>query len=215
MRRLPASALTLAVLGILISVTANLMNEETNVNLYMLPDDCDFSQVQANSSTEFDCSPKLADRFFSEFRGLLINAPTAVVWPLNPPEVDVVTFPDGSNNGPYRINVAGLANVPDSTLDLGGDVAYQVLLVAINQQTAHSYSGKMVEMGTPSIPPPGVLPGFEAQANPPPQDQARTSYFNLDLVANLGVPIESATYTVYATLGEFKSNVLSVQITME
>ncbi|MES2824574.1 MAG: hypothetical protein V4732_13300 [Pseudomonadota bacterium] len=37
------------------------------------------------------------------------------------------------------------------------------------------------------------------------------NYFNMDLIENLGVPIADATYAVYATLGDFKSNVLTIK----
>ena len=38
-----------------------------------------------------------------------------------------------------------------------------------------------------------------------------TLYANADLVNICGVPIANAIYTVYATLGEYKSNVLTIK----
>lgn len=42
-------------------------------------------------------------------------------------------------------------------------------------------------------------------------ESASESYFNVDLVNNLNIPITEAIYTVYATLREYKSNVLTVK----
>jgi hypothetical protein len=113
---------------------------------------------------------------------------------------------------PLRLNVAGLSNIPDSRLNLHEDVAYEIRIIAVNKMTGQSYSGKMLRMGDPGPEPTGILSGFEQegiQGNG--SDETRTVYFNVDLVSNLNIPLSEAIYTVYATLGEYKSNVLSVK----
>ncbi|MCP4486772.1 MAG: hypothetical protein GY820_05550 [Gammaproteobacteria bacterium] len=186
------------------------MNDDRKNDGYELPQNCDFMQVSANSSSEVNCSPKLNDPFLSSYEGLLINAAKETIWPREVAVEDFTIFPDGSNNSPLRLNIAGLANLPKSTLGLDGDVAYEIVVVAVNQVTAESYNGKMIRMGEPGPQPLGVLPGFDESSAEPGVNMISTSYFNVDLVGNLNIPIAEATYTVYATLGDYKSNVLTI-----
>ena len=178
-----------------------------NKKLYEMPQSCDFLAVGNNDSIEYDCSPKLTDRFFSEFKGILINTPKEIIWPDNTSVDDYQKYPNGNNNSPLKFMLSGLANVPDSVLKNKSDeVAYQVVVIAVNQKTAKSYSGKMIQMGDV-----GEIPGMIPEVNDEPSPEiTRKHYFNIDLVENLGVPIAEANYTVYATLGEFKSNVTTV-----
>jgi hypothetical protein len=204
--------LLLAITPTLFFALDKTMNDDIDNDLYVLPQDCDFMQVPANSSVQMDCSPKLKDPYFSTFKGLLINAPGEVIWPKDVSIDDYVILPDGSNDSPLRFNVAGLSNIPDSSLGLHGDVAYEILIVAVNQMTGQSYSGKMLRMGDPGPEPTGILSGFEQegiQGNG--SDETRTVYFNVDLVSNLNIPLSEAIYTVYATMGEYKSNVLTIK----
>lgn len=39
--------------------------------------------------------------------------------------------------------------------------------------------------------------------------------FNIDLVQNLRIPIADAVYIVYAVLGEYRSNVLTLSVKIE
>lgn len=183
-------------------------------DLYEIPDNCDFNEVYNASTQEYDCSPKLKNKFFSEFSGILINAPKKVVWPSDVSLEDFPPGPLGSTEGPLRLMVAGLVRIQYKTLGLKGDAGESVLLVAVNQKTAVSYSGKMPEpdletepdfdMGIPE------LPVSDADKN-----ALLTSHFNFDLVHDLNIPIANATYTVYATLGDLKSNVVTIEATLK
>lgn len=188
---------------------------DTNEQLYELPKDCDFTGVGNNDSNKYDCSPRLINRFTSPFIGLLINAPEEVVWSSEAMDDSYVTFPNGDTESPYKLMVAGLSKVPDSTLDLDGDVAFEILLVAVNQETAESFSGKMIRFGESSPLPPGVVGHMKQNASDSKADNARLSYFNIDLVQNLDLPITNAVYTVYATLGKYKSNVLTIKTSLK
>ena len=103
--------------------------------------------------------------------------------------------------------LSGLAHIPDSTLkNKSSEIAYQVVVIAVDQKTAKSYSGKMNQTGEV-----GEIPDMIPDINNEPAPEiTRKHYFNIDLVENLGVPIADASYTVYATLGEFKSNISTV-----
>lgn len=177
-----------------------------NKTLYDLPIDCDFLAIGNNDSIEYDCSPKLTDRFFSDFKGILINTQSEIIWPDNASKDDCTYFPNGNNNSPFKLMLAGLAHVPDSVIKNNLDIAFEVLIVAVDQKTAQSYSGKMIKLG--SI---GAIPELEPDVGDDVSpDITRKNFFNIDLVENLGLPISNATYIVYATLGEYKSNVMTV-----
>lgn len=173
--------------------------------LYHIPTDCDFSQVLNADTHSNECTPILDNKFFSKFSGLLINAPKEIVWPKNDDPSHYPAGPWGTTNGPFRLMIAGLVRTEYKTLGLKGEASEDVLLVAVNQQTAQSYSGKMPQ---PDV---DTEPDFDMdmQEIPPTEEEQNkllTSYFNFDLVHDLGLPIQKASYNVYATLGEMKSN---------
>lgn len=177
-------------------------------NLYELPENCDFFNVGNNSSQEFDCSPQLKDRHFSKFQGLLINGPNQITWPKNIDPHEALLTPKGNSDSPTRLMISGLLKVPYNTLGLAGDLNHHVVLVAINQKSAETYSGRMLRFGFTRRP---DMPSYiETQAN-----LDSKQYFNIDLVQNLKLPIADATYTVYATLGEYTSNILTINTSVE
>lgn len=174
--------------------------------LYTLPENCDFYQVKNNESQEYDCSPKLKDRLFSKFRGILINAPKTIVWEQGLKLEDYLLTPQGDLDGPLRIMLAGLLKIPYGTMGIDDDFKYKVLIVAVDQKTSATYKGRMNQFGfdAPRIQIPGYYEakkGLDSEEN-----------FSIDLVQNLNIPIAEAKYTVYATFGEFKSNVVEVEV---
>ncbi len=176
--------------------------------LYDLPQDCDFSKAGNNSTQSFDCSPQLKDPFFSEFQGILVNGPKDTEWPKSLADETPVVLPNGDTQGKLKLVISGLVKLPYETLDLDGELAKHVLLVAVNQESAESYSGKLIPFGFTAKP---NVPGLaESQ-----QGLDTTEYFNIDLVKNLEIPFSSAKYKVYATLGEYKSNVIDVNISVK
>jgi hypothetical protein len=116
----------------------------------------------------------------------------------------------GTTDGPLRLMIAGLVRVKFSHLGLKGDAGDEVLVVAVDQKTTQSYSGKMPK-------PDFEAPPFSVDESAGPalteadENALLTSHFNLDLVHDLDLPLADATYTVYATLGDFKSNSLTVK----
>jgi len=188
---------------VLSGCVSNATGETMNDNLYVLPKNCDYSKISNNSSMSHDCSPKLTDEFFSEYQGILINGPEKIFWSKDVDPGKMVVDPTGNVDGPIKLIVAGFLKLPYVTLGLDGELSNNVILVAVNQKTAHTYSGKMIKFGFSARP---VVPGYgESQKGLDVQQ-----YFSIDLVQNLEIPIINATYTVYATLGEYKSNVLTI-----
>ena len=183
-------------------------------HLYELPKNCDFSKTHNASNQEFECSPKLKDKFFSEFHGLLINAPEEVLWPKNHSLSENIVSPSGNTKGSLRFMVTGLARLKYKELGLKGKASYDVVIVAVNQTTAKSYSGRMPRPDYLVIPPP-VSNKPEISLTEADQNALLTSHYNFDLIHDIGVPIGEATYTIYATLGELKSNTLTVATRFE
>ena len=87
-----------------------------------------------------------------------------------------------------------------------------MLVVAVNQKTAQSYSGKMPRGDFEPWPknPKDIPNAPKREDYQEYRESLYNSRFNLDLVHDLGLPIADATYAVYANLGELKSNELVV-----
>lgn len=176
-----------------------------NNQLYVLPQDCDFISGDPRA-----CAPQLTPKYSNPFRGILLNGPKNVTWPKNEDPEGYLKGPNGETlTGPLRLNVVGLYQLPYNTLDLKGDFSYEILVVAVNKSTSETYSGKMAKGDEFNIRP--DLPGDREL------DKVRisSSNFYVDLVNDLHIPIAEATYAVYATLGEYKSNVLTITTTVK
>lgn len=178
--------------------------------LYEIPENCDFMSISNLDADENQCTPKLLDPFFSEFSGILINGPKEIVWPSNASLNDYPPGPFGDTHGPLRLMIAGIASLKYSTLGLNGDFGDSVLLVAVDQFTAKAYTGKMPTPDFMPEPKP-EFPVENVGISEDMPDSLVSSWFNLDLVHDLGLPIAEATYSVYATLGDYKSNVLTIK----
>jgi hypothetical protein len=169
---------------------------------FILPE-CDFAALETNTGGQNECSPiSVIQPFDSEFRGIVINGPKQMVWPkgAEPQEAG----PWGSTRGPARLMIAGYYRLPESTLGLDGEFKNQVLFVAVNQTTHMAYSGKVPKFGKRY-----KRKDDRFSENDP--NRIKGGAVNADLVNICGVPITNATYTVYATLGEYKSNVLTIK----
>lgn len=184
--------------------------------LYEIPENCSFMEISSSNNFENECSPKLLDHFFSKFSGILINAPKEVIWPKDASLDDYPEGLMGETSGPLRLMVAGLIREKYIFMNSHGQFSKKVLLVAVNQATAQTYSGRMSSDRMMMMPPPpaaGAEPSKEQKAAylASHANQLYSDNFNLDLVHDLGLPIANATYTIYATLGDVRSNVLTVK----
>lgn len=159
--------------------------------------DVNFEEVSENSYVSFKCSPESDD---SNFEGLLINAPKIVTY-----------VPGYSNpiNGTWaRFIICGYYSFKKSTLNLNGDFADAITLIAIDEKTKKRYQGRM---------------GTEAEISENPEDDnglaAKDSlediiggYFNPNLTYIMGLPEQEADYIVYAQLENFESNRVKISI---
>lgn len=193
---------------LIVSCANKKMENHMIEELYELPQNCDFMAVGNNSGLRSDCSPLLKGGFLSKYKGILINGPAEIVWPKNFRVEDMMVMPNGDAEGPLKFMIAGVLRLPNNIFGLNGDLANHVVVVAVNQKTAKSYSGKMISFGFK-----GERPDISNQPELVGQDSLE--YFSMDLIQNLEIPIESAIYTVYATLGDVKSNILTIKTTMK
>lgn len=186
---------------LLLSTNINAGGVSMSEQLYTLPQDCDF-----NAGDMRACAPQLLPPYSNPFSGILINAPKIVEWPKNDSPDNYMLDPFGRTMGsPFVLNIAGLYQLPYVTLGLNGDFSYEILVVAVNQKTAKAYEGKMERVGEVAI-----LPELPSDSEND-KNRISSSHFYLDLINDLNLPIANATYTVYATLGEYKSNVLTIK----
>jgi len=156
--------------------------------LYRIPENCDFTKIKAAHIGENECSPVLLDPYFGEFSGLLINGPKKVFWPDNVIIDDIPPNPFGQSSGALRLMLAGLIRLKYNTLGLNGEFSQHVMLVAVNQKTAKTYSGKMPVQN--SIPEPVSMDAIDDIEMPDETlNSLVRSYFNFDLVQDLGLPI--------------------------
>ena len=170
---------------------------------YSLPENCDFSALKGGDEVSNACSPSLIER---TYRGIVINGPKRVVWPKGT-EPDKNPSPFGTTKGPGRLIITAVYKIRENPLgsyENVNDVNNEILFVVVNQITGSIYSGKLPKFGTTQKPDLGHLTAGD------PNRYAK-GYINPDLVNICGLPIAPATYTVYATLGEYKSNVLTIK----
>jgi len=191
--------------SLLLSSCANKpLDNHMTEDAYELPQSCNFTALANNSGLRSECSPELKGGFLSKYQGIVINGPAEVIWPKGASIDDMMVMPNGDTEGALKLVIAGVLQLPNNLLGKVGDLAEHVVLVAVNQKTATSYSGKMLSFGFKGESP-------DISAFPDLVGQASLEYFSIDLVQNLEIPIENATYTVYATLGDFKSNTLTIK----
>lgn len=172
---------------------------------YTLPKNCDFTKL-ANGKTDNDCTPKLVDSF-SKFRGIAINGPDTVVWPKGTPAENNVG-PFGTTMGLVRLVIPTMFLLPRSISGLSDAIHNDILYVAVNQKTNSVYKGKHPRSGFKP------QKRYELPGHPLPSNDSNKAIYgvvNPDLVDICGLPVENATYTVYATLASYKSNVLTIK----
>ena len=139
-----------------------------------------------------------------------------MVWPKGVSKLDYPVGLMGETSGPLRLMISGLIRAKYIFLNLHGEFSGQILLVAVNQNSAQSYSGRISTSTMTMIPPPpSSIPEPTKERKDAyiasHRDKLYSDHFTIDLVHDLGLPIADATYTVYATLGEYKSNVLTIK----
>lgn len=161
--------------------------------------DPQFAEVEPGSLLKYACSPKIDD---FDFRGIVLNAPKEVYYERGARDPISGAF--------APIVVCGSYCFQYDTLGLNGDFVESIVLVATNTKTNESYSGRMQRIENRVVGPPAIeAMGLKHEDF---KDRVLTKYFNPNLATVLRLPEQSAEYRVWATLGTFKSNVVTIRV---
>jgi hypothetical protein len=90
-------------------------------------------------------------------------------------------------------------------MNLRGHYIDHILYVAVNAKTHQTYSSKVESV-------PNAIPGPDPDDGREPE-MIVGEVFNPDLAELLRLPAEQAEYIIYAALGPFQSNSLTVKVT--
>lgn len=139
----------------------------------------------------YSCSPEITP----DFRGILLNAPKVVQFG---PDTKDPLF-----GGFARIFVCGVCQFDYDYLGLGGSFIRAIQLFAVNAKTHQVYPGRI---------PVGIEAAPARDPNDPAQNVVIGEWFNPNLTRITSLPEEEGDYLVYATLGEYKSNTVRIQL---
>jgi len=142
------------------------------------------------------CTPKIDDNFI----GIRINAP------------DVVYYAPGEkdpNTGHFaKIMICGIRRFRGDFLsELRPDVEKKVALVAIDTQLHNVHTSLLID-DDPDEPDPSP-PQFPKETL---EKVYITAWFNINILDYLDLPERPATYNVFVTLKEYKSNVVTIKL---
>jgi len=157
-----------------------------------------FADVVPGSFYDNDCSPQF-DELSEDDLGLRINGPTKVQF-----GVDEEGFTPETS-----IPLCLGLKVPASLLAAHDPFTTQVVVVMADKRTGASYTANLapqrpISQSAKRPVAPGELEG-----------QITTKHFNVDLLEYMDLPPEAATYITYATLEDYKSNTIEIELVPE
>jgi hypothetical protein len=165
-----------------------------------MPSDSEFARIRAPTFSRSPCSPTVGDD--RAFRGIRIDAPREVAIDEDDADARTGAFAHAIVCGAYRLDA--------NYLDLRQRFLPRVFVVATDPARQRAYAGRL--LGGPSqVEPPNPL----AHLDLAPEDwvgRVVNEYFNTNLVLILGLPPQSATYFVHATIGGYVSNVIKMTL---
>jgi hypothetical protein len=191
--RVQTVLLTPAGLGALAALVASLLGGCTpplvrGERIMSQPDSTTFAAVVPGSRLEYDCTPKID----SEFLGLKINAAP----------VGKNSHADGA-----AVIVCAIYRLPSQTCEDVGDVGKAVTVVAVDTLTHLPLASGLTRRRGMDVVPDRPAPRKERVDL---SGQFSTGYLNFDVLDFLSLPDRPSTYQVFLTLGEYKSNVVTL-----
>lgn len=175
------------------------INENNAAGELLLEKNNQFKSVQPNTLLSYECSPDVDD---PEFRGIMLNAPETIWYEPNQHNL----FTGGFAN----IIVCGTYVFDYFTNNLNGQFVGSILLVAVDSITHTVYSGHFDPLNE-SIPPPDPEKDLGISRSVL-EKRGIKGFFNPELSSVLKLPDKEASYHVYATLGEYKSNQIFLNV---
>lgn len=158
-----------------------------------------FANIEPNSFKSYPCTPQPAVGDFS-FRGILLAGPKKVEFRPDGQSRDLLSDAFGD------MIVCGSATFDYNFMELRCHFLFQITFVAVERSTHRSFSGTIAQPGM-------VTPPVQRDVSK--EEGARrvvTKYFNPNLVSMLGLPPQAGIYDVYAHLGEYRSNVVTIEL---
>ncbi len=149
----------------------------------------EFENVELDTFEESPCSPILDE----EFSGIEINAPIQIVM------ADDYSFP-----------VCGSYQFSEEFFYKFKSIENEMVIVVVDLNTQRSYSSNLLEKDfKPAI--------FDDEDDLEDEEEFEdvkiTSWFNVNLFSYIEeLPRNATTFTVYATIGDIKSNVVTVKV---
>jgi hypothetical protein len=119
-----------------------------------------------------------------------------------------VYFGEGTSDpmfgGWARMYVCGFCRFDPDYLGLDGDFVQAIQLYAVNTKDQKVYPGRFHRRGFIVKPPKREDDGWEPIAT--------GQWFNPNLTKVTSIPQEEGDYSVYATLGDYKSNTVTIKL---
>jgi hypothetical protein len=160
---------------------------------YVIPNvpDSAFAEVEGEFLSS-SCSPEITD---DDFRGIVLNGPKRVLFGESTKDPLFGSF--------TRMIVCGVCVFDHDYLGLKGNFSTKITFFAVNAKTHRVHVGRLyagIE----------VLP--ERDPDDPRQNVVTGEWFNPNLALISDIPQEDGDYLVYATLGDYKSNTVTIQL---
>jgi hypothetical protein len=138
------------------------------------------------------CSPEITD---DDFRGIVLNGPKRVLFGPDTRDPRFGSF--------TRMIVCGVCQLDHHYLGIKGNFSTKITFFAVNVKTHRVHVGRL-HAGIEVFP--------ERDPDDPRQNVVTGEWFNPNLALISDIPPEEADYLVYATLGDYKSNTVTIQL---
>lgn len=160
---------------------------------YVIPSlpDSAFDEVESQF-LGYPCSPEITD---DDFRGIVLNGPKRVLFGPDTRDPRFGSF--------TRMNVCGVCQFDHDYLGINGRFETNVTFFAVNAKTHRVHVGRLYAGN--HVPP-------KREPDDPRQNVVTTKWFNPNLALISDIPPEDGDYLVYATLGDYKSNTVTIQL---
>lgn len=181
---------------------------DVSMKPYVIPDNCDFNAVIEGGfgrngggiRDSNECSPKIIN---SDYAGIVINAPKEVFFTTN-----------NTNNNENAIPICGtyadaLGVFSISTRSL----VHSIVFVVVDAKTNQAWSGKIPEIQNKMPRPKGKHERQIPLAIEDLKGRTITGYFNPNVFNIISIPLYETEYIIYATIGPYKSNVVTIKLT--
>lgn len=206
-------ALTIAIITLSSFIIFYVFNEKKNyldINMqpYTIPENCDFNAVIEGGfgrngggiRDSNSCSPEITGY---DYAGIVINAPKEIIFSSESTENDENALP-----------ICGtFADALGTFVTNTRSLVHSIVIVVVDTKTNQSWSGKIPEMQNQIRRPKGKNERKKPLTAEELKGRTIGGYFNPNLFNITSMPLRETEYIVYATVGPYKSNVVTIKAT--